>query len=306
MATVATSGTSVLNKCLIDVEPDVAMFTACTIRLYRPRPCGARARTGKLGRAQRIQSGCHSARHGPDLRLLFMVNLAEYEDLGDLDAPFALSAKHHYVQREGERLREAVRCNIPPLPYDEYSSGAPCPGCGRPYRGEEPWEFRGTMHLGEEERARYESEEQRYRAAHGGCGSYRHRVSGSLTAHCGKCCPPPPLSPASIERLGQILGGPTRPDELMRWRLRLYCGHVVERLAHYTHKTTRAAFTGSVTCPECGLDPASIVDGVVLGLADEQSAGKSALSVVRRKPTRSQLEARVRELEAEVERLRQR
>lgn len=63
----------------------------------------------------------------------------------------------------------------------------------------------------------------------------------------------------------RLLGRPTPPNELMRWKLRLYCGHVIERAAHYTHKTLHAAFAGS-TSPECGLDPATIIDGVAVGL----------------------------------------
>jgi hypothetical protein len=92
----------------------------------------------------------------------------------------------------------------------------------------------------------------------------------------------------------------------MRWRLRLYCGHIVERQAHFTHKTLRAAFTGSVTCSECGLDPATIVDGAAVGLASAPvDASRSVPVRGPRKKTRAELEARVRELEAEVERLQQ-
>lgn len=94
----------------------------------------------------------------------------------------------------------------------------------------------------------------------------------------------------------------------MMWRVRLFCGHVVEKTAHYTHKTLQAAFVGHVPCPECGLDPATIVDGQARGLL-EQSAraqtGRSAGEPTRaRKPTKAELEAKVRELDAEVVRLR--
>lgn len=41
-------------------------------------------------------------------------------------------------------------------------------------------------------------------------------------------------------------------QELMVWRLRLYCGHTIERTAHRTHLTVHAAFSGSVRCTECG------------------------------------------------------
>jgi hypothetical protein len=235
-----------------------------------------------------------------------VADLTEYERLGDLDGPFELAAKHERVQRERERLRDAVRCDVVSLTYEDYVAGLPCPGCGRPYLDKERWDFRGTMNMTPEERARYDAEGSRYEAAHGSCGSHRHSVSGSLTTHCGECCPPPPLSPTQIDRLRQLLGRATSPHELMRWRLRLYCGHIVERQAHFTHKTLRAAFTGSVTCSECGLDPATIVDGAAVGLASAPvDASRSVPVRGPRKKTRAELEARVRELEAEVERLQQ-
>lgn len=241
----------------------------------------------------------------PTATLVNMVDLAEYERIGDLDTPFELTKKHERAQKQSEHIRDAVRCETPPLTWEDYVAGEPCSGCGRPYRDRERWEFRGTIHMTHEERERYDAEEARYKEAHGSCGSHRHSVSGSLTMHCGKCCPAPPLSPAQIERIGRILGAPKQPHELMRWRLRLYCGHVIEKQAHYTHKTLHAAFSGSTTCPECSLDPAIIVDGEALGLAGEPPfAPRSSRAPTPRKPTKAELEARVRELEAEVERLR--
>jgi hypothetical protein len=172
-----------------------------------------------------------------------MADLDGYEPAGDIDAPFALSAKRHRNQQESESIRAAVHCRTPPLTYEEFRAASPCPGCGRPYIDDERWQSRGTIYFNDEERARYEAEEERYKKAHGDCGSHRHGVSGSLTLHCGKCCPPPPLSPSQIENIREILRNPTPPHELMRWRLRLYCGHVIERRAHYTHKTIHTAFT---------------------------------------------------------------
>ncbi|GLZ16426.1 hypothetical protein Acsp04_66610 [Actinomadura sp. NBRC 104425] len=198
-----------------------------------------------------------------------MVDLTEYERRGDLDAPFELTKKHERAQKTAERIREAVRCDVAPLTWEAYVAGEPCPGCGLPYRDEEPWDFKGTMYFTEEERARYDAEQARFKKAHGDCRSHRHSVSGSLTMHCGKCCPPPPLPPRQIGEIGRLLGTPKQPHELMRWRLRLYCGHVVEKQAHYTHKTLHSAFTGSTSCPECGLDPATIVDGEAVGLVEE-------------------------------------
>ena len=90
----------------------------------------------------------------------------------------------------------------------------------------------------------------------------------------------------------------------MRWRLRPYCGHIIERSAHYTHKTLHGAFTGLRSCPDCGLDSAIIIDGEAIGLV-EQPPGplQPAVPTPPRKPTRAQLEAKIAELEAEIERL---
>jgi hypothetical protein len=80
---------------------------------------------------------------------------------------------------------------------------------------------------------------------------------------------------------------------------------VVEKQAHHTHTTLHSAFTGSVACPQCGLDPANIVDGEAIGLSGEPpSVPTTAPPSAPRKPSRAELEARVCELEAEVVRLR--
>ena len=195
-----------------------------------------------------------------------------------------------------------MRCDVAPLSFEEYSAGAPCPGCGRPYRDDEPFEFRGTMHLSGRERERYEAGASRFKAQHGLCRSHQHSVQGSLTTHCGKCCPMPPMSPAQRERIGAILRRPTPAYELMVWRLRLFCGHTVERRAHRSHKTVHAAFTGAVKCTECGRDPSTVIDARAIGLAAPSPHAPAVPAV--RKPTRAALERRIEELEAEVARLK--
>jgi hypothetical protein len=45
------------------------------------------------------------------------------------------------------------------------------------------------------------------------------------------------------------------------WRLRLYCGHVVERSARGSRLTLHAAFIDYATCPICG-DEKTIVAGL--------------------------------------------
>lgn len=95
----------------------------------------------------------------------------------------------------------------------------------------------------------------------------------------------------------------------MKWRLRLYCGHIVEKRADHTHTTLHAAFTGSTSCTECGLDPAVVVDGEAIGLLAEPPGATKARTPASPparsgKPTNAALEGRVRELQAELERLR--
>lgn len=239
-----------------------------------------------------------------------MAEITDYERRGDLDAPFELTKKDERTQKQRERIRAAVRSDVPPLAWEQYTAGEPCPGCGLPYRDEEPWDFRGTIHLNDEERVRYDAEEARFARDHGECHGVRHSVSGSLTMHCGACCPPPPLSPSQREAIAKVFASRTPPHDLMRWRLRLYCGHVVEGTAHRTHLTIHAAFTGSTRCTECGLDPATIVDGEAIGLGEEPPRPKretapSTPATRSGRPTKAELESRVRELEAEVRRLRE-
>lgn len=237
-----------------------------------------------------------------------MVQIPDYERRGNLDAPFEPTKKDERAQKACERIRDAVGCDVPMLVWEEYAAGAPCPGCGRPYRDEKPWDFRGTMHLTDEERVRYEAEQERFKQDHGDCHAMRHSVSGSLTTHCGKCCPPPPLSTTQLKEIGRIFASPTPLRDLMRWRLRLHCEHVVERTAHRTHLTIHAAFTGSTSCTECGLDPVMIVDGEAIGLKENppHPERETIPAEVARtdEPTKAQLESRVQELEAELKRLK--
>src|SRR3954454_19776814 len=59
-----------------------------------------------------------------------MVDLTEYERRGDFNAPFESTKKHERVQKESERIREAVRCDVAPLAWEAYVAGEPCPSCG--------------------------------------------------------------------------------------------------------------------------------------------------------------------------------
>jgi uncharacterized Zn finger protein (UPF0148 family) len=100
----------------------------------------------------------------------------------------------------------------------------------------------------------------------------RQQEAERIRAHARKVAgEAPPLSAEQIATLRRIFTSVRTqpPSERMRWRLRLYCGHVVERTAHCSHQSVHAAFTGSVSCPNCGLDPATIIAAAPLGLESE-------------------------------------
>lgn len=68
------------------------------------------------------------------------------------------------------------------------------------------------------------------------------------------------------ERFDWVLSNPPPDHMLMRWRLRLFCGHVVEETAHADHKDVARAFGGTRCCSECAQDPVVIVAARPLGL----------------------------------------
>ncbi len=230
------------------------------------------------------------------------IDLSRYEQLGDISAPFKVTKKHERRQHERTLMLEGMHCGVPPLTWEQYQAGEPCPGCGLPYRDEEPFENKGTMYFTPEQRARYDAEDARWRAAHCNCHSARMGISGSLTQHCFKCCPNPPMSPERAAETGRVLRdllSATRyPHRQMRWRLRLYCGHVSERTAHLENTSAERVFHG-VQCPECGLD-GIVIDAEPLGLAGEPPT----YGAPPKPPSRQALRAKLRAAEAEVRRLR--
>ncbi|MEX2982810.1 hypothetical protein [Streptomyces sp. C36] len=97
------------------------------------------------------------------------------------------------------------------------------------------------------------------------------------------------------------------PDhEIMRWRVRLYCGHITETQRHCENDEPTKHGSSSMRCPECGKDPARIVAYEPIGLAAEPPRARSGTVAPtrQRKPSRVELERRVAELEAENRRLR--
>ena len=83
-----------------------------------------------------------------------------------------------------------------------------------------------------------------------------HAVAMAATA--------PPLTPEQLRTIATFIMNRPPASELVEWRLRLFCGHVVTRTSHHTNTTVHMAFTGTVACPECGLDPATIVSAEAL------------------------------------------
>lgn len=74
----------------------------------------------------------------------------------------------------------------------------------------------------------------------------------------------PPLTAEQLRTLATFIMNRPPESDLVEWRLRLFCGHVVTRTSHHTNTTVHMAFTGTVACPECGLDPATIVSAEAL------------------------------------------
>lgn len=75
------------------------------------------------------------------------------------------------------------------------------------------------------------------------------------------------LSVEQITRLRSLLLSTPTPRDLMMWRVRPYCGHVVEWTAHRTHTLLSVPRFPLVARPTCGLDPASILAAVPVGLS---------------------------------------
>lgn len=97
--------------------------------------------------------------------------------------------------------------------------------------------------------------------------------------------------------------------EIMRWRVRLYCGHIIETAAHYTYTNPIDAGGYSKRCPECGEERSTVVAYEPIGLLAESPEPTSAPAPPPpppKKPTRAELERRVKELEKENEHLRAR
>lgn len=99
----------------------------------------------------------------------------------------------------------------------------------------------------------------------------------------------------------------TPEHEIMRWRVRLYCGHITETRRHQEVATPTTHGPYSMQCPECGKDPSMIVAYEPIGLVAEPPPPPPKAAPPPpspKKPTRAQLERRIAALEEENRRLR--
>ncbi|KOU79676.1 hypothetical protein ADK61_10305 [Streptomyces sp. XY66] len=97
-----------------------------------------------------------------------------------------------------------------------------------------------------------------------------------------------------------MLSFKTPEHMIMRWRVRLYCGHIVETSRHCEN----AEPSRKIRCPECGKDPSTIVAFEPLGFAGEPPTPRKAAQRAPTRRGRAELERRVAALEQEIELLR--
>lgn len=97
----------------------------------------------------------------------------------------------------------------------------------------------------------------------------RQREFEDIRVHAARmAAESPPLSEHALRTIATFILNRPPESELVEWRLRLFCGHVVTQRSHHTNMTVHMAFTGTVACPECGLDPATIVAAEALRTLD--------------------------------------
>lgn len=110
----------------------------------------------------------------------------------------------------------------------------------------------------------------------------------------------------AFENVAKLMQSFKKADhEIMRWRVRLHCGHIIETEAHYTYTDPLSAGSYGRRCSECGEDRQTIVAFKPIGLRGEPPEATEPLPPPPpKKTTRAGLERRVKTLERENERLR--
>ena len=201
-----------------------------------------------------------------------------YEVRGDPDVSADPTRREVRVQAEAESLRESIRRSH----FHQFTSG------------ESSGSYLSHTH-----------DEDADGHVHPGRQAFPARADGGYFETSGPSLGrelPAPVAANAARALEMLIRRPkTPPDQVMRWRLRLFCGHVIERTAHVEHRTVHAAFMGSIACPDCGLDPATILAARPLGRVAEPSA---PLPRHDRSRERASLERRLASAQARVDRLR--
>jgi hypothetical protein len=201
----------------------------------------------------------------------------EYESLGDPDVSYLVTKRDTRRQRDAERIHKSVLQSH----FHQYTVGESAGGYYS--HSHDGWDELGHVHPGQQAFPGRSD------------GGYWEESGPSLGATT-----PAPVA-ANVARAWELLlrQDPTPPYMLMRWRLRLYCGHDVERTAHSENRTAERAFSALMSCPECGLDPATIVAARALGVVESPPAPPAP-----EKPSARTLRRKLAKAEAEVARLK--
>jgi len=163
----------------------------------------------------------------------------------------ALAAEEDAIRHENKRQEWAANGTY--LTRAELEAGVHCRGCGLPII-DGLGDLLSLMKMTAQEREAHQAAEADFKRRHGECHDGRWSVSGSRTAHCGYCCPPPPLSEKQIEAILSIFASASRPNpaELDTWRLALTCGYVIDKTQHSSSTYWCASTTH---CSTCGQTP---------------------------------------------------
>lgn len=132
----------------------------------------------------------------------------------------ALQAEADVLRREQRQLEWAAEGAH--LTRAELEAGVDCRGCGLPILDDlGPWP--PLLRMGDSEREEYAAAQDTFRRRHLDCRSHGWSMNGSRTAHCGFCCPPPPLSDQQISEIAALFAQTTSPDpvDLDTWQLAL-------------------------------------------------------------------------------------
>lgn len=207
-----------------------------------------------------------------------------YEQLGDPDEPYELTKKDHRRQRNMVAIRESVKRS-----FDGHWHTTETEDGGR-------GEF---CHAHDEDTPNHTHPPERQYPNRADGGWHRPETGPARDRPHGP-------SPEAIASVRSILEASARrnrehPEDLMQWRVRLYCGHVVERTAHHTSTRLHQAFTGlATTCPECSQEGV-IVAAKATGRLDPLPGNPKPKPPQPGQPTLGQ---RVADLQAEIASLR--